>query len=267
MVKSIIKINSTCHPDLKNTEENLVLKSLSLRTKVIIMLVCTLIGVFIIVQNAIENRRKETELKTEMEQQLKQTQESKLKKAEEQRITIEENNKKIEEQKQKEERQRALEDKNNNALSLFNSYKYDNAISISEEVIKEDPQNYTAYNIKGISLCYKSKFEEGMKNIDKALELKGDYSLAIFNKALAYELFAHYSEALEWYHKALQTDKNVWSYYRMASIYSRQRDAANAIKNLKMAIDKSADIKEEAAKDADFNNIRESKEFQELIKK
>ena len=65
-------------------------------------------------------------------------------------------------------------------------------------------------------------FDEGMQNIDRALALKPDYTLALFNKALAYELYANYDTALYWYDRTIAIDpKSVWSYYGKAAIYGR----------------------------------------------
>ncbi len=64
-----------------------------------------------------------------------------------------------------------LEDKCEEGKKLFFDKKYDEAIKIENEVIKEDINFYKAYNIKGIALCYSGNFEEGMKNIDKALDI------------------------------------------------------------------------------------------------
>ncbi len=45
-----------------------------------------------------------------------------------------------------------------------------------------------------------------MKNIDKSLDIKPDYGYARFNKALAYELYERFDEALKWYDKALDIE-------------------------------------------------------------
>ncbi|WP_415875492.1 tetratricopeptide repeat protein [Clostridium sp.] len=105
-----------------------------------------------------------------------------------------------------------------------------------------------------------------MKNIDKALNINPNYGYGRFNKALAYELYGHYDEALSWYDKALEVEKYVWSYYGKASIYGRRGDVANTVKYLKIAIDMQESVKEEAKKEKDFDNVRNSKEFMELVK-
>lgn len=238
-----------------------IIRTLSLRTKIIIFIIFSLIGIGLIVNTGIENRKEEAKLKAEYETKIK---EQEKQKAENERIK-EEEKKKAEVQRQADEKKKILEDKYNSASSAFFEKKYSDAIRLSDEIIAEDIGNYKAYNIKGIALCYSGKFNEGVESIDKSLELKGDYGYARFNKALAYELFGHYDKALEWYDKALEVEDYVWSYYGKASIYGRKGDIANTVKYLKIAIEKNPDVKGAAAEEQDFNNVRQSKEFQDLI--
>lgn len=249
---------------------------LSYRTKVIIFIVAAVIGIAIIISAAIKNRENTKSDKLGLNNQTITADSKKLTEEEQKKKEEEEAKKKEEEQKrledaQKAEQQKKLEDQYQNGYEAFSSKKYRDAINIEDEVIKQDDKFYKAYNLKGIAQCYASYanstgYEEGMKNIDKALELKPDYGYARFNKALALELFGHYDEALGWYDKALEVENYVWSYYGKASIYGRKGDVANAVKNLKLAIDIDPGVKEEAKKEQDFNNVRNSQEFQNLIK-
>lgn len=176
-----------------------------------------------------------------------------------------------EQEKSKEERLRKdqdkkLEDKYQESVKAFGDKKYEDTINTANSIINENPSFYKAYNIKGIALCYSNNYDEGMKNIDKALELKPDFGYARFNKALAYELHGSYDESLQWYDKALEVENYVWSYYGKASIYGRRGDVENTIKYLKTAVDMSPDIKGIAREEEDFNPVKDSKEFQDLIK-
>lgn len=176
------------------------------------------------------------------------------------------NKEKNKEAEKEDEKTKKLEQKCEEGKKAFFDKKYDQAIKMQNEVIKEDPNFYKAYNIKGITLCYKGNFEEGMKNIDKSLEIKPNFGYARFNKALAYELYNKYDDALKWYDKALEIEQYEWSYYGKASIYGRRKDVENTVKYLKKAIEMCPDVKEEAKHEADFDNVRDSKEFKDLIK-
>jgi tetratricopeptide (TPR) repeat protein len=248
---------------------------MSLKAKIVMFAILSLVGIYVITSTAIENREKERKLSILLEEQKKEIENSKIKLENEKKKQEEENKRKQEEQKIEEEKKAALEEKYNKSKDAFIiNGNYTEAIKLADEIIKEDPDNYKAYNIKGITLCYESaksgngnKYNEGMAAIDKALQLKPDFGYARFNKALAYELFGHYAEALQWYDKALEVEDYVWSYYGISSIYGRRGDIPNTIKYLKIAIEKDPIVKEEAATEVDFNNVRSSKEFKELINK
>jgi tetratricopeptide (TPR) repeat protein len=242
---------------------------LSYRTKIIIFIVAAVAGIILIISTAVKNKEDIKNFKFGLNNQTLAVDSKKL--AEEEQKKKEEEAKKQEDEAKKAEHQKKIEAKYQEGYEAFFSKKYRDAINAEDEVIKEDDKFYKAYNIKGIAQCYASYansagYEEGMKNIDKALELKPDYGYARFNKALALELFGHYNDALVWYDKALEVENYEWSYYGKASIYGKEGDAANSVKNLKLAIDINPSVKEAAKIEQDFDNVRNSKEFQSLIK-
>lgn len=242
-------------------------KKLSLKTKIIIFSIAALIGIGIVVSVGIENRRVAKSFQIIKNEEVKNEQKKEARKAEEEALKKkQEEEQKAKEEVKKQELQKNLEEKYEKSYSAFFSKEYNEAIKLADEVIKEDDKFYRAYNIKGIAQCYSGKYIDGMNNIDKALELKHDYGYARFNKALALELFGKYDESLLWYDKALEVENYVWSHYGKASIYGRKVDVANTVKNLKIAIDMNAGVKEEAKKEKDFDKVRSSKEFQELVK-
>lgn len=167
---------------------------------------------------------------------------------------------------EKDKENKELEEIYEKAYKAFFDNKYAESINLANEVIKKDNKHYKAYNIKGIALAYNGSFEEGMKNINKALEISPNYGYALFNKALTYELYDKYDEALKWYDKNLEVENYIWSYYGKASIYGRKGDVKNTVKYLKIAIEMDKVVKEEASTERDFDNVRQSKEFQELVK-
>lgn len=158
-----------------------------------------------------------------------------------------------------------LEEKAQGGYKLFFEGKYNEAVAAEDAVLKEDPYFYKAYYIKGITQCYAGNYAEGSKNIDKALALSPDDYMARFNKALSLELYGYYDEALVWYDKSLEICKGEWSYYGIASIYGRRGDIENTIKYLKLAIEINPEIKKEAANEADFDSIKNSTEFKNLV--
>lgn len=237
-----------------------MLKKLSLKSKLIIFVVIAIVSIGLVIKEGINNKKNNfiiedktysktsnTEIKSiENKETLNSTDTSKK------HITNNEINNKLEEKYKK-------------GYDAFHSRKYEDAIKIENQVIAEDKNFYKAYSIKGIALCFDGNYEEGMKAVNKSLEINPEYGYGRFNKALAYELYRHYDEALMWYDKALEIENYIWSYYGKASIYGRYGDSENTIKYLKIAIDMDASVKKLAKEERDFDNVRESKEFKEIV--
>lgn len=178
------------------------------------------------------------------------------------------NKKQVEENenKQQEEKKAELDKKAQDGYDLFFQKKYTEAIAIEDEIIKENPEFFKAYYIKGISLCYAGDYDNGSKNIDKALSINPDDYTANFNKALSLELYRYFDEAIEWYEKAIKINGNgTWSYYGISSIYGRRGDVVNTVKFLKQAIALDSGVKEAAKEEQDFDPVKDSKEFKDAV--
>lgn len=165
------------------------------------------------------------------------------------------------------EKQANLEKKWKTGYDQFFAGKYAKAIATENQVLEEDSRFYKAYAVKGIALAYNGNFKEGMQQIDNSLKLKPNYGYARFNKALANELYEYYSEAMIWYKRDLEVEKFEWSYYGIASIYGRKGDINNTVKYLKIAIDINPNIKNVAKNEKDFDNVKQYKQFKQLIGK
>lgn len=224
--------------------------SIKFKLTLLIILIFVAFGIFI--YEGINNR-KQLELQEKQQQVLLQEKQEEGKKE-----------KQIEEELKKKKEE--LDKIYNNAYSSFFNKKYAETIELTTEIITRDSSYYMAYNLRGIAKAYNKDLDEGIKDIDRALELAPDYGYARFNKALAFELFGHYEESLIWYNKALEVEDYKWSYYGIASIYGRKGDVENTVRYLKKAVDKDSAIKEIAKEEADFNPVKNSPQFKELVK-
>lgn len=220
----------------------------NLRAKKIILILLVILVILILIINGMENRKDESNLSNKYNSQIIKSQEN------------------SDTETNKEESNTVEESLYEEARNLFfNEGNYEKAIEKANEIINQFPESYKAYNIRGIAKAYNGDFDEGMKDIDKALDLNPEFGYARFNKALNYELYGEYDKALTWYDKALEVEDYVWSYYGKASIYGRRGDVENTIKYLKIAISMDSSVKDEAKTESDFDNVRDSKEFQDLI--
>jgi tetratricopeptide (TPR) repeat protein len=253
----------------------------SMKTKIIILIIACTIGAGIVASEGYKNymqSKNKQNTSTDKSSLKEKVSDAAAEKAEadkvmaEQKLVNDEIQKKADQKQEDEKKQaeaakvKALDDKAEQGHIAFNAKKYVEAIAIEDEVIEEDSTSYKAYNVKGIALCYSQNFDEGMKNIDKALTINPNFGYARFNKALAYELFGYYDEAIAWYNKALQVENYIWSYYGIASIYGRRGDVENTVKYLKIAVDMDSSVKSIAAQEHDFNPVKNSQAFQQLLK-
>lgn len=154
----------------------------------------------------------------------------------------------------------------NLSYNEFFSHNYSESISKADELIKEFPESYMGYSIRGIAKAYNGDFQGAMSDIDKSLSINPDYGYGRFNKALTYELYGQLDNALEWYNKALEVEDYVWTYYGIASIYGRRGDSESTVKYLKKAIDMDISVKAEAETESDFDPVRNTEEFKNIIK-
>ncbi|MDR3595224.1 TPR end-of-group domain-containing protein [Clostridium sp.] len=153
----------------------------------------------------------------------------------------------------------------NEAYTLFFSHQYADAINKAQNIIKEFPTSSKGYNIRGIAKAYNGDYDGAMSDIDQALSIDNNYGYARFNKALTYELYGNMDEALKWYNKDLEVENYEWSYYGIASIYGRRGDVKNTVTYLNKAIQIDSEVKDVAKTEHDFNPVKDSEEFKNLV--
>ena len=142
---------------------------------------------------------------------------------------------------------------------LADSASYDQALKIK-------PDYHEACNNRGIALGNLGRFEEAIASYDQALEIKPDYHEARYNRGITLGKLGRFEEAIASYDQALKInpDKdNAW--YNKACCYGLLGNIDLAIENLQQAINLNPKWQEIAKTDTDFDNIREDRQFQDLI--
>lgn len=95
--------------------------------------------------------------------------------------------------------------------------------------------DYKEYIDKGIEEIHQGKFEDAIENITKSIELKNDWEISYFYRAVANQALEKWDNAMLDYTKALQiNDKMTDAYYNKAKITLSRKDIANP--DLKKAI-------------------------------
>ncbi|HEY5563603.1 MAG TPA: hypothetical protein VIK72_17920 [Clostridiaceae bacterium] len=162
-----------------------------------------------------------------------------------------------------------LKEKMDEAQAQFYGGNYDNAIKLSDEVLVQDQGYYQAYCIKGIGLIYNKKYQEGMDNLNKGLDIKPDYGYGIYLLGLAFDEYGDYAKAIVYYKKSLTDEEYIWSYYNIGRIYAREAMPTDALYYLNKALilDKDNVIKKTVNEDTiDFQKISGNKEYSDFIK-
>ncbi len=91
---------------------------------------------------------------------------------------------------------------------------------------------YKKYLDEGIYNIQDGKYESAIQNINKSLELKNDWEIPYFYRAVAYQALENFNEAMLDYTKALQiNDKMTDAYYNRARITLSRKDIENPAVN------------------------------------
>lgn len=88
--------------------------------------------------------------------------------------------------------------------------------------------DYKYYLDNGIFDIQNGRFQNGIENINKSLELKNDWEIPYFYRAVANQALENLDEAILDYTKALQiNNKMTDAYYNRAKILLSRKDIAN----------------------------------------
>jgi tetratricopeptide (TPR) repeat protein len=90
------------------------------------------------------------------------------------------------------------------ADELFNAGEYQEAISVYDQVLAADPQDYYAYGQRGE--CYRmlSRYDEAIADFTRAIELNPDNYWSIANRGESYRAKGEYDLAIQDLDRALE---------------------------------------------------------------
>lgn len=151
------------------------------------------------------------------------------------------------------------------------------AKDISDKMKDESEENFMAKRIidRGLELVMVSnslkyqeegKLEEAGIELSKLIKMYPDSALG--NSSLGYLKYKQgkFDEAVTLMNKSVSLEpENGLTYYNLACVYSLNKNTDLALKNLKISIKYMPPMKEKAKGDEDFNNIKELKEFKNLV--
>lgn len=165
------------------------------------------------------------------------------------------------------EDQKLAEEYYEKGYAQYNDFNYNEAIRLFDMALKADSASYKALNGKGIALCFKGSYLQGMELIRESLAIKPDFAYANFNMAMAYKLQKDYDNALLWFGKAAAIDPgDPWTYYGISTIYADRRDSAKALEFLKKAIDLDSSVKGVARSQSHYTWMAANPQFIAMTK-
>ena len=99
-----------------------------------------------------------------------------------------------------------LDELNDKGLDLMHNEKYEEAISMFDEIIEKDPSYIYAYSNKGLVLENLERYDEALESFDKVLEIDPNYVIALYNKGLLLNDLERYREAIPYLDRALAVE-------------------------------------------------------------
>ncbi|MFX1396842.1 MAG: tetratricopeptide repeat protein [Promethearchaeota archaeon] len=145
------------------------------------------------------------------------------------------------------------------------------SLEVYKELAAQNPEKFdsnvvTIQNTIGQIFYNMERFKDAIERFDKALKIDPEYIEAWGNKGAALAFLNKYNEAAECYDKSLEIDPNFSvAWYNKACLESLRNNKEDSIKFLKKALNLEKEYINDAKTEDDFNNIRESDEFKELI--
>lgn len=82
--------------------------------------------------------------------------------------------------------------------------KYEESMELTDKILKKNPENEYAMNLKSNSLIKLEKYDEAMEIIDKILKKNSKNEIALANKALTLSKQGNYQDSIMYYEKALE---------------------------------------------------------------
>ena len=146
--------------------------------------------------------------------------------------------------------------------------QYQRAIEDCNKAINLKPDDALAYYSRGITYNKLGQYKEAIDNYNEAIRLKPDYDFVYNNRGITYAYLSQYNKAREDFDKAIRLrPDDSGAYYNYASMFALQKDATQACNWLRLAIERGYKDWKHIREDKDFDNIRNTACFIDLLKK
>ncbi len=154
----------------------------------------------------------------------------------------------------------------NRASDHYYKEQYDIALENIDKAIELKPDHTIALSNRGAILAQLDLYEDALTACDKAIELNPDYVDAWNNKGVALRNLGRLEEAIIAFDQAIKLKPDYASaWYNKACLYSMEDDKDKALENLAKAVELDVSNKEEAKKEKDFERLWEDEEFKRIV--
>jgi tetratricopeptide (TPR) repeat protein len=154
----------------------------------------------------------------------------------------------------------------NQGNKFIEKQQYDHAIAAYDKAIQLNPNVYQAWYNRGLCLAELHQFKEAITSYQKAIKIKPDFYQAWNSLGNSFYHSQQYTEAITAYDHALQLEPNLAdTWYNRACCRALQGYVDLAIDSLKQAIEINPNFRKQAKTDADFESIRNSWRFPEIV--
>jgi Flp pilus assembly protein TadD/cell division septation protein DedD len=140
------------------------------------------------------------------------------------------------------------EDAFDKGLTLIGQHQYDKAIQAFSTAIEIIPQDYQAYNYRGVAWALKGNYDRALSDYNKALEIRPRYAEAYNNRGFARTQKGDLPNALNDYTRALKINPFfVDAYNNKAWVLAtcadhRFRDGSQAVRLAQKAVELKPDV-------------------------
>ncbi len=122
------------------------------------------------------------------------------------------------------------------------------------------------YFLRGNAYYKSGQYRQALLAYKQVLELRPDHADTLQNRGVTLRHLKLFEDSLESFNHALTLrPDHAGTFYNRACMYSLWGKPAEALNDLRRAIEGSPENREEARTDADFDNIRDDPRFQELV--
>jgi len=140
------------------------------------------------------------------------------------------------------------------------------AMAFYDQVLAQEPQQIEALLKKGHILGKLARYEQAIIHYDNVLSQKEGHLLALLNKGLAHHYIEQYNIVIKCFDDVLRAKpKNTTALYNKASSFVKSGKIKEGLKILSEVIKLDFSFKEKAKSDIDFEDIKKTNDFKEII--